>query len=145
MSTKNNKGKCCCEDVLKDYGPCPVVLNIDALAKENPNYRLALWTGTELQVTLMSIDVGDDIGLEMHPDTDQFIRIECGCALVEMGASENCLCLCKHADKNSAIIVPAGTWHNVTNIGDTPLKVYSIYAPPHHPHGTIEPTKPVEG
>jgi mannose-6-phosphate isomerase-like protein (cupin superfamily) len=139
MSTENEK--CCHHDVLKDYGPCPEVLNIDALTKENPNYRLALWTGTHLQVTLMSIPVNDDIGLEMHPDTDQFIRIECGHALVQMGKSENCLCFCKQADKNSAIFVPAGTWHNVTNVGDVPLKVYSVYAPPHHPHGTIQPTK----
>lgn len=72
-------------NVLKDYGDSPIVVNIDRFTKLNPNYRTALWTGSYLQVTLMSIPVGGDIGKEMHPDTDQFIRIEEGSALVVMG------------------------------------------------------------
>src|SRR5690606_992555 len=60
---------------LKDYGNNPFVVNIDKAAKQNRTYRTALWTGTYFQVTLMSINVGDDIGLEVHPTTDQFIRV----------------------------------------------------------------------
>jgi hypothetical protein len=73
---------------LKDYGPQPLVVNINKAAKQNNNFRIALWTGEHLQVTLMSINVGDDIGLEIHPDTDQFIRIEDGQGIVKMGRSK---------------------------------------------------------
>ena len=62
--------------VLKNYGPQPFVVNINEATKQNNNYRTGLWTGSNLQVTLMSIKVGDDIGLEVHPKIDQFIRIE---------------------------------------------------------------------
>lgn len=73
---------------LKDYGPQPLVINIDKATKQNTNFRTALWTGEHFQVTLMSIDVGDDIGLEIHPDTDQFIRIEDGQGIVKMGKAK---------------------------------------------------------
>lgn len=130
-----------CFSPLHDYGNEPLIVNIDRLAKMNSNYRLALWTGNDLQVTLMSIPVCGDIGLENHPDTDQFIRIESGCALVKMGNNKNNLCYQERVDSNYAVIVPAGTWHNIINIGHTPLKLYSIYAPPHHPFGTVHRTK----
>ena len=94
-----------------------------------------------MQLTLMSIPVREDIGLEMHPNVDQFIRIESGYALVMMGDSKNNLDYRRHADNNYAIIIPAGTWHNIVNIGHEELKVYSIYAPPQHPHSTIHRTK----
>lgn len=70
---------------VKDYGPYPFVVNINKAAKQNNYYRTALWTGCHLQVTLMSIRVGGDIGLEIHPDLDQFIRIEQGQGIVMMG------------------------------------------------------------
>ncbi len=127
-----------------DYGPEPLVVDIDKVTKQNPYYRAALWTGKYLQVTLMSIVVGGDVGLEMHPETDQFIRIEEGYAFVEMGSSKDKLNYQRKVDSNYAIMIPAGTWHNITNTGNIPLKLYSIYAPPHHPHGIIEETKPVE-
>jgi len=129
---------------LKDYGPQPLVVNIDKATKQNTNFRTALWTGEHFQVTLMSINVGDDIGLEIHPDTDQFIRIEEGQGVVKMGRSEDNLEFQANARDDFAIMVPAGTWHNVINTGTKPLKVYSIYAPPHHPHGTVHVTKPSE-
>lgn len=128
---------------LRDYGPAPLIVNIDRATKMNPNYRTALWTGEHLQLTLMSIPVGGDIGLEMHPDVDQFIRIESGRALVKMGKSRNALNYQKQGDGSFAVVVPAGTWHNVINAGSAPLKLYSIYAPPHHPFGTIHPTKEI--
>lgn len=126
---------------LTDYGQRPLVVNIDQATKQNNTYRTALWTGKHLQVTLMSINVGDDIGLEVHPTTDQFIRIEEGQGLVQMGESKENLNFQQMANGGYAIMVPAGTWHNVTNMGNTPLKIYSIYAPPKHPYGTVHVTK----
>lgn len=126
---------------LKDYGPHPFVVNINEAAKQNNTFRTALWTGNHLQVTLMSINVGDDIGLEIHPITDQFIRIEEGQGIVRMGNSKDKLDFQARVYDDMAIMIPAGTWHNIINTGTTPLKVYSIYAPPHHPHGTVHTTK----
>ena len=128
---------------LRDYGPAPYVVNIDRITKSNPNYRTALWTGDYLQLTLMSIPVGGEIGLEVHPETDQFIRVESGLALAEMGDSKDHLTKKQRMDSRYAVIIPAGTWHNVTNIGSEPLKVYTLYAPPHHPHGTVQQTKAI--
>lgn len=129
---------------VKDNGPQPYVINIDEATKQNNNFRIALWTGNHLQVTLMSINVGDDIGLEIHPNTDQFIRIEDGEGSVRMGRSKDNLDFQVNARDGFAIMIPAGTWHNIINTGNKPLKVYSIYAPPHHPHGVVQVTKPAE-
>lgn len=126
---------------LKDYGPNPFVINIEEATTQNNNYRLALWTGPHLQLTLMSIGVGEDIGLEVHPNTDQFLRIEDGEGLMLMGDSQNNLSYQRRVSDDYAILIPAGKWHNLINTGNKPLKVYSLYAPPNHPHGTIEPTK----
>jgi len=125
----------------RDYGGRPFVVNIEEAAERNVNYRTAIWTGRHLQVTLMSIDVGDDIGLEMHPDVDQFIRIEQGRGYVQMGERQDHLDFARNVFEDDAILIPAGTWHNVTNTGNVPLKLYSIYAPPQHPFGTVQRTK----
>jgi mannose-6-phosphate isomerase-like protein (cupin superfamily) len=124
-----------------DYGPDPFVININEASKENDTFRTALWTGSHLQVTLMSINVGDDIGLEMHPDVDQFLRVEEGDGIVRMGTNQNRLDFERNVSDDFAIMIPAGTWHNVINTGTLPLKLYSIYAPPQHPHGTVHETK----
>jgi mannose-6-phosphate isomerase-like protein (cupin superfamily) len=126
---------------ITDYGQRPLVVDIEQAAEQNDTYRTALWTGKYFQVTLMSINVGDDIGLEVHPTTDQFIRIEEGQGLVQMGDRKEILDFQVMARDGYAIMVPAGKWHNVTNTGNTPLKVYVIYAPPHHPFGTVQQTK----
>lgn len=128
---------------MTDYGPEPFVTNIDQMTRQNPNYRTALWTGDHLQLTLMSIPVGGEIGLEVHPDTDQFLRIESGRGMTMMGPEENRLNLQRPVSDGYAIFVPAGTWHNIVNTGNRPLKIYTLYAPPHHPRGTIQPTKAV--
>ncbi len=128
---------------IHDYGPEPFIVNIDQCAKSNPNYRTALWTGQHLQLTLMSIRVGGDIGLEMHSNLDQLIRVESGCGLVKMGSCKENLDIQGKVDENYAIVIPAGTWHNLINIGNGPLKVYSIYAPPQHPFGTVHETKEI--
>lgn len=127
--------------VIKDYGPNPLIANIDYLTKMNTNYRTTLWTGKHLQVTLMSIPVGGDIGLEIHHDVDQFIRVEYGYANVMMGECRDDLKYQQRVDGNYAVMIPAGTWHNIRNVGNTPLKLYSIYAPPQHPFGTVHKTK----
>lgn len=126
---------------LKDYGPEPFVVNLDEATKQNHYFRLALWTGHHLQLTLMSIGVGEEIGLEMHPHVDQFLSIVEGQGLVKMGDKKNHLDFQKRVHEGYAIFVPAGKWHNLINTGHTPLKLYSIYAPPEHPHGTVHKTK----
>lgn len=137
-----NRGTCGhANPPIKDHGPEPFIANISCLAKMNRNFRTALWTGEHLQVTLMCIPVGGEIGLEMHDNLDQFIRVEDGCALVKMGKCQDCLSCQQTINSNYAILVPACTWHNIINIGRTPLKLYSIYAPPQHPFGTIHKTK----
>ena len=123
-----------------DYGAKPYVVDIEQLTIGNDNFRVAKWTGSNLQMTVMSIDVGGDVGLEVHDDHDQFLRIEQGSARVQMGDSEEELDFDEQAEADFAIFVPAGKWHNITNTGDQPLKLYSIYAPPEHAHGTIHKT-----
>lgn len=127
--------------VLRDYGPEPFVINIDEAAEQNNTFRTALWTGNHLQVTLMSIRAGESIGLENHPHLDQFIRIEQGQGLVKMGYSKDNLDFQRRVFEDYAVIIPAGTWHNLINTGNRPLKLYSIYAPPQHPRGTVHKTR----
>ena len=127
--------------VLRDYGQKPFASNINEAAKQNKTFRTALWTGRHLQVTLMSLNPGEDIGLEMHPHVDQFLRVELGRGIVQMGPSKHHLPFRRNVYDDTAIVVPAGTWHNLTNTGNTPLKLYSIYAPPNHPFGTVHRTK----
>lgn len=124
----------------EDHGPLPFVANIEEATLGNENYRTTLWTGQHFQITLMSIEPGHDIGLEVHDTTDQFLRIEEGAATVYLGDSKTSL-KSWPANNDDAIVVPAGTWHNLVNTGKTPLKIYSIYSPPQHPHGTIHATK----
>ena len=126
---------------LNDYGPDPFVTNIDKMTRQNTNYRTALWTGQNLQLTLMSIPAGGQIGLEIHPDTDQFLRIESGKGTVMMGADKNRLNYQRPVFGGYAVFVPAGTWHNIVNTGACPLKIYTVYAQPHQPHGTVQATK----
>ncbi|MDK6400252.1 cupin domain-containing protein [Pauljensenia sp. UMB1235] len=124
----------------QDMGPNPYVVNIEEATMENTNYRTTLWTGKNLQLTVMCIQPGHDIGLEIHEDHDQFLRIEGGRGLVQMGPAKDDLSFEVEASDDDAIFVPAGSWHNVTAIGGEPLRVYSIYAPPEHAHGTIHVT-----
>ena len=126
---------------IRDYGGEPVAVNIHRLARSNSNFRTALWTGDNLQVTLMSIPVGGEIGIEMHPHTDQFLRIESGCADIMMGKCRENLTYRQKGNSDYSVMIPAGTWHNIKNIGNIPLKLYSVYAPPQHPFGTVHKTK----
>jgi mannose-6-phosphate isomerase-like protein (cupin superfamily) len=126
-----------------DFGGEPFVIDIDKAVEHNSNFRSVIWTGDHLQVALMHIPTGESIGLEIHPDNDQFFRIEEGQALVQMGDRMDNLYFNQPAYEGSAIMIPAGKWHNVINTGNKPLKLYTIYAPPHHPKGTIHQTKAI--
>lgn len=124
-----------------DHGGNPYVADIERSAIQNTNFRTAIWTGSHLQMTLMCIPAGGEIGWEIHSDTDQMLRVEQGSAVVKMGRCKNQTECQQNMCKSDVVFIPAGTWHNVINIGRTPLKLSSVYAPPHHPKGTIQPTK----
>lgn len=89
----------------------------------------------------MAIPVGGDIGLEVHHDIDQFLRIEEGQGRVMMGDAQDSLDFTQTVTADDAVLVPAGKWHNIVNTGDEPLKLYSIYAPVDHPFGTVHKTQ----
>lgn len=126
---------------MTDRGPNPFVTDIEAATLTNSTFRTALWTGSHLQLTVMSIEPGEDVGLEVHSHIDQFLRIESGRARVQMGPAEDDLTFDKEIADDWVVLVPAGMWHNLTNIGSTPLKLYSIYSPPEHEHGTVHATR----
>lgn len=136
-----NRNHCNYHGQSQNQGPEPVVVNIQCSTQNNTNFRTVLWTGQNLQLTLMCIPVGGDIGVELHEDVDQFIRIVSGCALVKTGCNQDALPRQQQVDGNYALMIPAGTWHNIVNVGNVPLKLYSVYAPPKHPFGTIHKTK----
>lgn len=125
---------------MKDIGPEPQSFNLEEATLANDNYRAVAWSGRYLQVTLMSIQPGDDVGLEAHPETDQFLRLDAGRGRVQMGPAKDQLDFDREVGDGWAILVPAGTWHNVTNIGDEPLQLYTVYAPVHHAAGAVQPT-----
>lgn len=110
------------------------LVQIDQETRSNTDYRRVLYTGTHSQLVLMSIEPGDEIGLETH-HLDQFIRIESGSATVTLDGVPYAI------EEDWAIVIPAGTEHNVVNTGDTPLKLYSIYSPPEHKDKTTHHTK----
>lgn len=125
----------------KDYGAKPYVEDVEKDTLENENFRTTRWTGKHIQMTLMSIPVGGDVGLEVHEGIDQFLRLEQGKGRVEMGPAKDQLDFTEEVEGDWAVFVPAGTWHNITNIGDEPMKLYAIYGPPDHDKGTVHETQ----
>jgi mannose-6-phosphate isomerase-like protein (cupin superfamily) len=115
--------------------------DIEKATEENATFRTVKFTGVHEQLTVMSIPPGGEIGKEVHGDTDQFLRIEKGRGRVEFGRTEHAVDETHDVGDGWAIVVPQGVWHNVVNTGDDDLKLYSIYAPPHHPDGTVHATK----
>lgn len=109
--------------------------NIEDATKTNSNFRQVLFTGAHQQLVVMSLLPGEEIGMEVHANVDQFFRFEEGTGKVITDDGEFTV-----AD-NDVIIVPAGTNHNIINTGDVALKLYTIYAPANHPDGTIHKTK----
>jgi mannose-6-phosphate isomerase-like protein (cupin superfamily) len=124
-----------------DNGPQPNVFDLESATKQNDTYRTVAWSGKYLQVTLMSIPVGESIGLEAHPETDQFLRLDAGRGRAKMGPSKDDLSFQQDVSDGWSIQVPAGTWHDVENIGDEPMRLYVVYAPVHHSAGIVQPTK----
>jgi len=125
---------------IKDIGPQPQSFDIERATKENTAYRSVAWSGRYLQVTLMSIPVGGDIGLEAHPETDQFLRLDAGSGRVQMGPAKDELTFEEEVTDGWCVLVPAGTWHNITNTGAAPMQVYTVYAPAHHALGKVQAT-----
>ena len=111
--------------------------NIEERTVDNGDFRRVLYTGGHLQLVLMTLQPGEEIGAEVHPDRDQFFRFEEGRGSVDIDGVEN------RVEEDFAVIVPAGARHNVRNTGDKPLKLYTIYGPPEHVDGLVEATKAV--
>ena len=109
--------------------------NIEKLTVENEDFRRVLYTGKHLQLVLMTLQPGDEIGSEVHEDRDQFFRIDKGEGAVDIDGAEN-----KVSD-GSGVIVPAGARHNVRNTGSAPLRLYTLYGPPEHKDGITQATK----
>lgn len=128
---------------IKDIGPDPQAFDLEDATVKNTNYRTVAWSGKFLQVTLMSIPVGGDIGLEKHPATDQFIRLDAGRGRAQMGPKRTELTFDEEVSDGWCVLVPAGSWHNITNIGDEPMRLYTVYAPQHHKPGKVHKTKAV--
>ncbi len=124
-----------------DMGPEPYVTDVDRMAVLNKDYRNALWTGNHLQMALMTIPPGGEIGPENHPDTDQFIRVEQGRGIAAMGSDRNMTDLRQYVRIGDVVFVPAGTWHNISNTESFPLRLSAVYGPPNHPRGTVQETK----
>lgn len=115
--------------------------DIERTTLDNETFRTVVFTGEHAQLTVMRLRPGEEIGREAHPDRDQFIRIEQGSARVELGPTEDRIDETHEVKDDWAIVIPARAWHNVVNIGDGDVKLYSLYAPPEHPDGTVHETK----
>jgi len=109
--------------------------NIEALTEANNDFRRVLYTASHVQLVLMTLRPGEDIGEEVHEENDQFFRVEQGKGEVVIDGHITPIAA------GSAIVVPAGSRHNVTNSGHEPLKMYTLYGPPHHVDGTVHHTK----
>ena len=110
---------------------------IEKATQENEDFRQVLFTGKHLQLVVMSLQPKEELGNEVHEQVDQFFRIEEGGAKFVLSGTEEHL-----VGAGGAVVVPAGTYHNVINTSPTePLKLYTIYTPPQHPDGTVHKTK----
>jgi mannose-6-phosphate isomerase-like protein (cupin superfamily) len=125
---------------IADVGPQPQSFDLERATRENGNYRTVVWSGAYFQVALMSIPSGKDIGLEVHPDTDQFVRLDAGRGRAQIGPSKDQLTFDQEVSDGWCVLIPAGSWHNVTNVGDDPMQLYVIYAPAHHQPGKVHRT-----
>jgi mannose-6-phosphate isomerase-like protein (cupin superfamily) len=115
--------------------------DIEKLTLDNQNFRTVVFTGGHTQLTLMRLLPGEEIGWEAHDHLDQFLRIEEGTGELDLGTTEDAVDETHPVEDDWAMIIPAGTWHNVRNVGEGELKLYSLYSPPEHPDGTIHATK----
>ena len=111
--------------------------DIEEVTERNSDFRRVLYTGGKLQLVVMSLEPGDEIGDEVHPDGDQFFRVEQGEGEVQIDNHTT------RIKSDSGILVPAGARHNIKNTGDKPLKLYTLYGPPEHTDGTVHVTREV--
>jgi mannose-6-phosphate isomerase-like protein (cupin superfamily) len=111
------------------------IADIEDRTEKNRDFRRVIYTGPHMQLVLMSILPGEEIGEEVHEHTDQFFRVEEGEGEVSMGGHDT------RIESDTAIVVPAGTRHNIRNTGHEPLKLYTLYAPPQHAVGTVHRTR----
>ena len=109
--------------------------DIEKLTTENIDFRRVLYTSKKMQLVLMSLKPGEEIGEEVHHTRDQFFRVEEGNGAVFIDGVRH------EIEDDDAVIVPAGAKHNVVNIGQDPLKLYTLYGPPEHKDATVHPTK----
>lgn len=119
--------------------------DIEKITLDNSNFREVVHTGEHAQLVLMSLRPGEEIGWEAHGNHDQFLRLEAGRARVDFGTDEDTAEESHQVEGDWAFIVPAGMWHNVVNVGDDDVKLYTIYSPPEHPDGTVHRTKEEAG
>ncbi len=126
---------------LTDYGQEMMTMELSNMSKRNNAFRKSLWTGDNLQLTMMSLRPGEDLGLEVHPFQDQIILIQQGTGTVQMGPRRDRLTYKKQVKPGDGIFVPAGIWHNLTNTGRVPMKLLAVYGPAVHPYGTVHQTK----
>lgn len=122
---------------FKDQGKKPYMFNIKDATTQNEHFRTTIWTGEELQLTIMSIKPNDEAGLEVHEESDQFIRIEEGQGICQMGSTKDNLDFERAITKDDAVFIPANKWHNIINTGGKPLKLFTLYSSPEHKEGTI--------
>ncbi len=115
--------------------------DIARLTLGNEQFRAVIHTGEHTQLTVMRLGPGEEIGWESHGHLDQFLRIEQGRARVEFGRTGDAVDETREVEDDWGVIVPAGVWHNVVNIGIDDVKLYSLYSPPEHPDGTVHHTK----
>ena len=113
----------------------PFAFNIELVATYNDTFRSTPWTGNDCQVTVMSIPPEGDIGEETHTDGDQLIYVASGTGQCKMNGTS------MQVTKGFMVCVPKGTKHNIINKGITPLQLFTVYAPVHHPQGTVHQTK----
>lgn len=109
--------------------------NIEQLTEDNSEFRRVLYTGHNLQLVVMAIQPGDEIGEEVHEDRDQFFRVEEGLGEIWIDGA------CRAVKAGDGIIVPQGARHNVISTGTEPLRLYTIYGPPEHIDGTVHATR----
>jgi len=125
---------------IQDIGPQPQSFDVERATKDNTDYRSVAWSGRYLQLTLMAIPAGGEIGLEVHPETDQFLRLDAGSGRVQMGPAKENLPFTMDVTDGWCVLVRGGTGQNITNTGTTPMHVYTIYAPAHHAPGKVQAT-----
>ena len=142
QNASNAKNRCSSGSEIYDMGNAPTGFDLLSMTKENQNFRTVLWTGKNLQLTVMSIPKGEEIGEEMHDSLDQFIYIVSGDGEVDMRRVPGGVCTTtKKFSPGNAILIPAGTYHNIKNTSSADVKLFSIYAPKAHKFGTVNKTK----